>query len=161
MNTDFTRTLILARKQAGFTQEQAAERLDLSRRGLAYYEEGRTPPDATVARMIKVYSSQYLGYMFLSLELETGRLILPKIVQRPGLASGIMSIHVSIEKAARMYGRLEEIVCDELIDDTEIADYDRCWHELDDLLMSITAMKYAGHEKNRPAGTGRLKRKIL
>ncbi|NSW92860.1 MAG: helix-turn-helix transcriptional regulator, partial [Firmicutes bacterium] len=55
-----------ARKVAGLTQEQAAERLNVSVRSLADYEIGKTvPKDDIVCAMMRSYGTRWLGYQHL------------------------------------------------------------------------------------------------
>lgn len=152
MKRDFTTLMILARKNAGLTQESAAEQLGLSRRGLAYYEQGKIPNDTIVAKMMQVYRSPYIGYAYLSEETAVGRALLPPITNVSGIASGVMQIRVAIKKAVKMYDRLEEICCDDVVSRDEQRDYERCWSELDQLMASVTAMKFSPRKGKSPAG---------
>ena len=78
-----------ARKDAGMTQEQAAEALNVSVRTYAKYESGEIlPGDDMVAGMMQVFENPCLGYAYLSKESAVGRLILPKIGKLPGFAPG-------------------------------------------------------------------------
>ena len=50
-----------SREAAGYTQEQAAEELNISVRSLSAYENGETiPPDATVEGMVRLYQTKHL-----------------------------------------------------------------------------------------------------
>lgn len=78
MNKLFTDLLRKTRKCANLTVERASELLFLSPRALHYYEAGRRNiPDDVVARMVEIYRSPTLGYVWLSKELITGRILLP------------------------------------------------------------------------------------
>ncbi|MFS8542113.1 MAG: helix-turn-helix transcriptional regulator, partial [Tissierellales bacterium] len=53
----------IARKSAGYTQEEAAELLHVSPRSLSDYEQGKTiPPDDVVCKMVEIYGARWLGY---------------------------------------------------------------------------------------------------
>ena len=69
-----------ARKVAGFTQERAAELLNLSVRSLADYETGlRSPPNDVADRMVTVYNSQLLAVQHLRASTQFARNLLPDI----------------------------------------------------------------------------------
>ena len=52
----------ISRETAGYTQEQAAERLDISVRSLSAYENDEIiPPDDLVEKMVKLYNTKILG----------------------------------------------------------------------------------------------------
>ena len=152
MGSVFTRLAIQARHNAGLTQEAAAERIGVALRTIAHYEAGRIPADDIVARMMQVYRAPYLGYAYLSQESEVGRALLPQITNVSGIASGAMQIRVAIKKAVKMYDRLEEICCDDVVSRDEQRDYERCWSELDNLMASVTAMKFSPRKGKSPAG---------
>ena len=56
MSQAFTKLLIQARKNAGYTQEAAAAILHISLRTIANYEAGRIPTDSIVSEMMRVYN---------------------------------------------------------------------------------------------------------
>ena len=105
-----------ARKDAGMTQEQAAEALNVSVRTYAKYEGGEIlPGDDMVAGMMQVFENPCLGYAYLSKESAVGRMILPKIGKIPGVAAGAMQYHVALADANSDCIRLERICCDDKI----------------------------------------------
>lgn len=155
MKQTFTKLLIAARKKAGYTQEGAAERMNISRRAMADYEQGvRKPPDDVMIQMVKLYGSRYLGYAWLR-ESAVGRFILADIEPKAGLAATVMCISTALKKAAIVYDRLEEIACDEVVDASEEEDFDRCWHELDELKKSIQKLDFS--QKGTHSSRGRKK----
>lgn len=106
-----------ARKDAGMTQEQAAEALNVSVRTYAKYEGGEIIPcDDMVAAMMRIFDNPCLGYTYLSQESEVGRMILPKIGKIPGVAAGAMQYHIALAEANNDSMKLEKICCDDKID---------------------------------------------
>jgi transcriptional regulator with XRE-family HTH domain len=153
MKSKFTNILIAARRDAGYTQEQAAERIGLSTRSVASYEQGNVPPEDVVVKMMQVYKNTYIGYAYLSLESAVGRLILPEIQQTGGAASTALQLHISMGKAEKVFGRLEVICSDDVISLAEATDYKRCIDELDGLMKSVMSLKIRSPEncnKKRP-----------
>lgn len=105
-----------ARKDAGMTQERAAEALNVSVRTYAKYESGEIlPGDDMVAGMMQVFKNTCLGYAYLSKESAVGRMIMPKIGKLPGVAAGAMQYHVALADANSDCIRLERICCDDKI----------------------------------------------
>lgn len=123
-----------ARKNAGMTQERAAEELCVSVRTYAKYESGEIlPGDDMVAAMMQVFTDPCLGYAYLSQESEVGRLILPKIRALPGVAAGAMQYHVALEDANNDCIRLERICCDDKITADEESDLNPIIEKIFDL----------------------------
>lgn len=143
MKRTFTEYLLMARQNARLTQERAAEKIGISRRSLAYYEQGRRPTDEVVARMVQVYDAQYLGYAYLAQETATGRAITSQFEQADGVASGVMQINVQIKKLDQMNDRVEEICMDNVVSNDELPEYKRYIDRLDKLYKYIAALKYA------------------
>lgn len=141
MSQAFTKLLIQARKNAGYTQEAAAAILHISLRTIANYEAGRIPTDSIVSEMMRVYNSPYLGYAYLSTESAVGRVLLPEIPQLWGIASMAMQLHISMGKAQVIYDQLERICCDDMVTRSELPEYERCINELEGLFKSILNLK--------------------
>lgn len=140
MKDDFAKMLSMARKAAGFTQEQAAEELNVAVRTLSAYEQGKFLTDDMVAHMVQVYRSPALGYAYLSTQSATGRLLLPRI-RIVGISSGAMQLRVTMKRAEHIYDLLEEICCDDQITLSEEAQFCKCIETLDDLVSTILAVK--------------------
>lgn len=151
MNNQFSYLLAAARKSAGYTQERAAERLNVATRTLAWYEQGRIPPDNIMAHMMRLYNNAALGYEYLSEISEVGRLILPELREVTGVAAGTMQLHIAIKKAVSVYETLERVCCDDKIDPDEEDDYQQCWNELDMLMQDLVALKMCRAKKKSPA----------
>lgn len=139
MNTSFTTMMVLARKSAGLTQEKAADLIGLSRRGLAYYEQGRIPTDQVMARMMTVYDSPALGYAYLSTQFATGKALLPQM-RLVGVSAGAMQLHITMKQAVNEYERLEKICCDDIITLEEAGEYADCLQTFKNLVGTIVSM---------------------
>lgn len=150
-----------ARKGAGFTQEQAAEALNVSVRTYAKYEGDEILPcDDMVAAMMQVFDNPCLGYTYLSQESEVGRLILPKIGKLPGVAAGAMQYHIALAEASSDSMKLEKICCDDKIDAYEALAIQPLIDKIFELAgrgltLWLTCPKRT-QKKNRPAATERL-----
>ena len=150
-----------ARKDAGMTQERAAEALNVSVRTYAKYESGEIlPGDDMVAGMMQVFENTCLGYAYLSKESAVGRMILPKIGKIPGVAAGAMQYHVALADANSDCIRLERICCDDKITMAEERDLSPIVEKIFDLAgkgltLYLTCPKRT-QKKNRSAATGRL-----
>lgn len=125
MNERFADLAFSARMSAGLTRESAAEILGISPRTLSYYESGRRIPDDVVAGMVRAYESPALGYRFLSSELGTGRIILPR-VELAGVSSSALRLRVVMSRAERIESDLESICCDDKITADEQQTFTEC-----------------------------------
>lgn len=115
-----------ARKSAGLSIEKAAELIGCSPRMLNYYEAGsRTVPDDKVCKMVQVYDSHELGYVYLSEETCTGKMILPKI-QPAGISSRTLRLRISLRQTAEAQRILEDIAADDCIDENEKTAFSKC-----------------------------------
>ena len=148
MSSIFTRLAIQARHNAGLTQEGAAEQLGLSRRGLAYYEQGKIPNDTIVAKMMQVYNSPLIGYVYLSENTATGQRLLPPI-KTVGVSSGAMQLRINLKKAAHEYENIEMICSDDIIQPAELGRFSKCISSLDGLISSILSLKMLKLKRNQ------------
>ncbi len=110
----------ICRKQAGYTQENAAELLGCSVRMLARYESGEVPvPDEIVCRMDQLYSNHFLTYVHFR---ESSRLaagLLPE-VSGYGIQTAAMQFYNQLEGLENDVGRmLLRIAEDGVIDPEE------------------------------------------
>ena len=96
MPEDYSNIYKIARRAAGYTQESAAEQLDISVDSVRAYETyQRTPPNEIVERMVVCFHAPQLAYQHLH---ETSGLvsrIIPQLEQRSIL-----------EVAIRIYNRM-------------------------------------------------------
>ena len=111
----------ICRKAAGFTQEAAAERLDISVESIRAYETGqRIPPNEVVELMVILYNAQHLAFQHLR---ETNALyirIVPQVDER-SLMEAALRIHNRLSRIEQhgSLDRLMEIAEDNIIDDAE------------------------------------------
>lgn len=113
-----------ARKESCLTQEQAAERLEVSETTVKAWEQGaRVPDNETVARMAELYGTPWLllerAFETLS---ELG--ILPGGIHAQALPTAVLSYLDLCNQQLDGYRRLIQITADGRIDETEQADFD-------------------------------------
>lgn len=141
MQNDCTNIYQRARKIAGFTQERAAEMLDLSVRSLADYETGlRLPPYDVADRMVTVYNSQLLAVQHLRNCTQFARDLLPD-VQELRLPEAVLTLVDAVYAFAenRLDRELIDIARDGVISPDE---RDRFNHVIDKI-RDITAAAIA------------------
>lgn len=112
-----------ARKEGCLTQEQAAERLEVSETTVKAWEQGtRVPDNETVARMAELYGTPWLllekAFETLS---ELG--ILPGGIHAQALPTAVLSYLDLCNQQLDGYRRLIQITADGRIDETEQADF--------------------------------------
>ena len=152
MNGRFADVLFEARQRAGYTRERAAEMLNISPRTLTYYEAGRQVPDRIVAMMVDAYTAPEAGYYWLSNELYTGRILLPK-VNVLGVSNGALQMRVSLRNALQAQERLEDICRDDVIAEDEETPLSACINSLRELAAACMGMEILGTKKSALAGT--------
>lgn len=151
MNERFADLAFAARMSAGLTKESAAEMLGVSPRTLSYYESGRKIPDDIVAGMVRAYESPALGYRFLSGELGTGRLLLPR-VELAGVSSSALRLRVVMSRAERIESDLESICCDDKITADEQQVFSECLQHLMELAAACIGVSLI-QQKPRSGGS--------
>lgn len=108
-----------ARRDAGLTQERAAERLGISVESIRAYEtDQRIPPDHVVSEMVTCYNAQYLAVQHLSQNNELVRRIVPVIEER-----SLMEATVRLANRMRKFfqqHRAEDLL--EICEDNEVTD---------------------------------------
>jgi len=108
-----------ARRNAGLTQEQAAERLYTSTRSLLEYEAGRTtPPDDVVCRMVLVYGDKSLAYMHLKQSTEVGRKFLPELYILD-LPRSVLKLQKEVMDVTKISPDIVDVSCDGKVDEKE------------------------------------------
>ena len=99
MKQDFGMFCVAARKNAGFSQEAAAELFGISVRSVSDYENNKTPvPDDIVAKMMKTYDALWLGYLYLSSHTAVGQILLPEIEVKQ-LSASLLNLQVRMKQA--------------------------------------------------------------
>ena len=150
-----------ARKESCLTQEQAAERLDVSETTVKAWEQGtRVPDNETVARMAELYDTPWLALEHLRSAGSTLGVI-PEITVQSLPTAAITLINRVLDFAERHRDRqLLRIAEDGVIDEKERPDFDDICRDLDGIVGAALQVKYTSDapdkKKERPeAGTSK------
>lgn len=155
MNKRFADLCYYARLSANMTVEKASELLEISPRTLNYYEAGRSIPDETVAKMVKIYNSPELGYMYLTQETATGRLIFTAQINTKGIASRALELNVALREVNKQREVIENICCDDVIADAEKKTFGECIRKLTKLAAACIGIKlFRQNKKTCTDGNG-------
>ena len=138
MPEDYSNIYKIARRAAGFTQESAAERLEISVDSVRAYETyQRTPPNEIVERMVVCFHAPQLAYQHLHETTGLVSRIIPQLEQR-----NILEVAIRIYNRMRNFSqdycleRLMAIAEDGRIDDTERPEFDEIIAELRSIIQS-------------------------
>lgn len=132
-----------ARKNAGMTQEEAAEMLHISTRSLTDYESGRTiPPDDIVCSMCQVYGKPELGYQHLKNSSEVGRRFLPDL-NITDLAKAVLRLQKETRDLDNVDADMIAIACDGIIDDSEQEKWKTVKKEISEMAGAALAVIFA------------------
>ena len=151
-----------ARKEGCLTQEQAAERLDVSETTVKAWEQGaRVPDNETVARMAELYGTPWLALEHL--KQAGGALgVIPEVTVQSLPTAAITLINRVLDFAERHRDRqLLRIAEDGVIDEAERPDFDDICRDLDGIVGAALQVKYTSDappetKKERPeAGTSK------
>ena len=144
-----------ARKESCLTQEQAAERLDVSETTVKAWEQGaRVPDNETVARMAELYGTPWLALEHL--KQAGGALgVLPEVTVQSLPTAAITLINRVLDFAERHRDRqLLRIAEDGVIDEAERPDFDDICRDLDGIVGAALQVKYTSDapdkKKERP-----------
>lgn len=108
-----------ARKAAGLTQEEAAEKLFISTRSLLEYEAGRTiPPDDVVCRMVEVYGVKYLAYLHLKNSTKVGKRYLPDL-HILDLPRSVLKLQKEVKDVTDINPEMIDVACDGVVEEHE------------------------------------------
>ena len=144
-----------ARKEGCLTQEQAAERLDVSETTVKAWEQGtRVPDNETVARMAELYDTPWLALEHLRSAGSTLGVI-PEITVQSLPTAAITLINRVLDFAERHRDRqLLRIAEDGIIDEKERPDFDAICRDLDGIVGAALQVKYTSDapdkKKERP-----------
>lgn len=141
-----------ARQSAGYSQEQAAELLEISVESVRAYETGqRVPPDQTVAVMARRYDTPWLKLEHARLTDELG--IFPRGVRRRTLAQAALHLLRLWRELGRHEQRLMEIAEDGSVDADEAEDYDTIDAFVGSFVAACLELQCCeGAKKERPEG---------
>lgn len=144
-----------ARKTTCLTQEQAAERLDVSDTTVKAWEQGaRVPDNETVARMAELYDTPWLALEHLRSAGSTLG-VLPEVTVQSLPTAAITLINRVLDFAERHRDRqLLRIAEDGVIDEKERPDFDAICRDLDGIVGAALQVKYTSDapdkKKERP-----------
>ena len=140
-----------ARKESGFTQEYAAEKLGISVESLRAYETGqRVPPDEVVADMFDLYNTLHLIVQHVRKKNAMYGRVVPDVPQIGALeASAKLRNRLDSFAERRGARRLMLITEDNVIDDSERPEFDEIVDELVEMFALVLALISA---KPEPAG---------
>jgi DNA-binding XRE family transcriptional regulator len=142
MQSDPRNIYQIVRKAAGYTQERAAEILDISPESIRAYETGITiPPNKVVSSMIEIYNAQYLAYQHLIYSSNIARLCLPELDLKD-LPCAILHLQKEVTDFLKCRDELIDITYDGKITPAERPRYDAIIKELDDIVAAILALKF-------------------
>lgn len=133
------------REAAGYTQERAAELLNLSVRQLARFEAGELIPGDDIAySMVVLYDSQYLAVQHLRSASHLAASIIPEL-DPVSLQTATMRFVNLFAKWANKRRDLQmlEIAEDNIIDDEERPLYDEICREISDLVKKCLEFQIA------------------
>ena len=158
MPEDYSNIYKIARRAAGFTQESAAEQLEISVDSVRAYEtHQRTPPNEIVERMVVCFHAPQLAYQHLHETTGLVSRIIPQLEQR-----NILEVAIRIYNRMRNFAqdscleRLMAIAEDGRIDDTERPEFDDIVQDLRETIAAAYQVIYADAKKERPeAATSR------
>lgn len=140
----------LARKNAGFTQEEAAELLHISVRTLADYESGKTIPNFDVVdSMVDIYNAKWLGYEHLRQSSELGKQMLPPI-NIDDLAKSVLILQKETADVERIKNEIIQIACDGLIEEHEKQSWEEVVKEVLEMAGAALSLVFI-NKKDLPA----------
>ena len=139
------------REAAGYTQERAAELLNLSVRQLARFEAGELIPGDDIAySMVVLYDSQYLAVQHLRSASHLAAAILPPVEQTTLQAATIRLFNSFSRWADKRRDRqLLDIAEDGIIDEEERPMFDEIVRELGGLVKDFYELQLASADAER------------
>lgn len=150
MSDEYRNIYKTARNVAGYTQENAAERLDISVESLRAYEnDQRTPPNEVVDLMVICYDAQYLAYQHLRESSNMARRIIPSLEER-----GIMELALRIHNRFKAFEkkssieRLMSIAEDNVISPDERQEFDDIMADFRDIIRTGMEMEVHNYGKD-------------
>lgn len=150
MNKRFGNLCYMYRHCANLTINQASELLDISPRTLSYYESGRNVPDDIVAKMVQIYNAPEIGYIYLA-GTDTGKIIFTEQINTntKGIACRVLNLNTALREVNKQHDILENICCDDVIDDTEKKTFKECIKKLTKLAVACINIKLFRQKKSR------------
>ena len=151
-----------ARKTTCLTQEQAAERLELSAESLKQYELGkRVPSNAVVWQMVQIYDTSWLALEHLR-DTSEALGVLPEVTVQSLPTAAIQLINRVLDFADRHRDRqLLRIAEDGVIDEAERPEFDDIVRDLDGIVGAALQVKFTPGIKKGRLDVGASKRQDL
>lgn len=141
MSEEYRNIYKTARNVAGYTQENAAERLDISVESLRSYENGlRTPSNEVVDLMVICYNTQHLAYQHLRESNCIARRIVPSLEER-----SIMEVAMRIHNRFKAFEKkcsIERLLT--IAEDNTISPEER--EEFDSIVLDLREIVRTGME---------------
>ncbi len=133
-----------ARRNAGITQEAAAEQLGISVESVRAYETGqRIPPNRVVSRMVICYNAQRLAVQHVNLYDELASSIIP-IIHPRSLMEAVVRLFNRLTRFFNNHSveRLLEIAEDGRIDEEERPEFDAIVEDLKELIQCGMELRF-------------------
>lgn len=137
----------IARRNAGITQEAAAEQLGISVESVRAYETGqRIPPNHVVSRMVICYNAQRLAVQHVNLYDELASSIIP-VIQPRTMMESVVRLFNRLTRFFKNHSveRLMQIAEDNRVDEEERAEYDAIVEELKELIQCGMELRFCEH----------------
>lgn len=137
------------REELGWTREEAEKRLEyISADRIAKIESGKAQvqPDE-VRRLSEVYGQPALCNYYCTKECDIGKKYVPEVRMDSDLSQIILEILNSFNTLSKSKERLIEISVDGNIDDSEIPDFIAIQKELDNISVTVNALKLWAEKK--------------
>lgn len=141
----------ICREQAGYTQEQAAELLNVSVRMLCRYESGESiVPNDVADQMVRLYNDNYLAVAHLRDSSGMAAALIPAVDRDCDIQTAAMRLFNRMSKffSSRPDLQLLQIAEDGIIDDLERAELDVILAEMAELSKVFMELRFAA-EKGR------------
>lgn len=131
-----------ARNQSGLSREEAAFRLHIGSRTLTNYEHGNTtvPPETAFA-MQEVYRDPTITARYCSEYCPIGQVFAHDVPEHNNLCQSVLGLLAEHDDVGKMRDTLIEIASDGVIDEHELADFEKIMDELLALEMKIEELK--------------------
>lgn len=133
------------RKQAGFTQEQAAEFLHIDARTLRNYEAGTTPvPDDVADLMVDLYRNELLGYRHARMN-PVARRYLPEIQPRT-LSEAALNLMCKSGMYMAVQTQMMEVASDGQVGNNEVEAWKKVEDTVGNLIAAAFVLMFAEHD---------------
>ncbi len=120
----------IARVNAGFTQEEAANMLYIGTRTLSGYEACDPIPNGDIVHgMVDLYKAKWLGYEHLRMSTKIGKTCLPKINYQD-LAKSVLVLQKETSEVDEVKPCMIKIACDGKVDEHEAERWDEVTKEV-------------------------------